>query len=198
MNRTRAWCTMALLAAWPMAAGASSGLHFPPDAVVVSSGGTLLVARLDPEDDRWLSLCVEGRDGALDFPVRELDRFGALFDARLHWESSGGIVVDPTVEPIPVDDEVSEIPDEAMRFQRVASLAFQTSKDRRDEDGNVDYWQMRLIVTWMDGKLESRAKGEANPAERDGTLLPDAASQRFEFDVGFRPGGHCRLPDFRR
>jgi hypothetical protein len=189
---------IALLTAWPILAGASSGIYARPEAVVVKSGTMLLVARSDPGDEGWQSLCVESPDGALEFPVGELDRLGSLSDSSLRWESSAGAVVDDSKEPVPVpgrEDGLVELP---LRWMRVASLQFHVAKDRGDEPGNVDYWRVKLVVTWNEGSgLKPLAGVEAMPTERDGTPLPDVESTLSEMPVSFRAGGRCRLPDLR-
>jgi hypothetical protein len=178
--------------AWPLATGASSSLFFPPDAVIVQTGGTLLVARTAPREERWISLCREDDKGALDFDVQGLDRVGTLFDARLHWEFSGGFVMDDTRPPKPVDG--SGLAELETRFQSVQSLELQTVKSGADGTDD-DYWQVRILVDSIDGQLQPLARVEATPAGRDGAPLPGAESQRFTLGVSHRANGRCSLPD---
>jgi hypothetical protein len=193
---TRLGVVMALLLCWPSAVGASSGIYLPPDAVVVQAGGTLLVARSDSDASRWVSLCVENRDGAIEFPASELDGHGALFGTRLRWTSSGGFVHDDTREPTPVpgEEDLVELP---MRWTRAASLDFHTAKESDDGFGEVDYRHVSLVVSWDEGKMNPIAEGEAVPVDRDGVPLPDAEAEGFGIPVVFRARGRCSLPDFR-
>jgi hypothetical protein len=186
---------LASILAWPVTAGASSDIYMPPDFVIVGNGGARLVAVLDQENDRWLSLCREDSRGALDYDVRGLARFGALFDSSLRSSFSAGFFFDETKPPIPIEGGLSEFP---MRSSSVRSLQFLTARDRGDDQGTVDYWQVTLLLDSTDGDAAPRVRGEAEPATRDGAILPDETSELFEIDYIWRDGGRCALPKLKR
>jgi hypothetical protein len=224
MKFAHAWW-MAPMLAWSTIAGASGSIYSPPASVVVGHERGLLIATLDQEHERWVSLCKDDPRGSFEFDVRELDRYGPLFDARLHWEGSGGFMTEremppeflafaregaiagdkasaPAQPPKAADvaeageDETTVLPDSEWHTTAAGALAFTTAKTRAD-GSDVDYWQMSVVMWSVDGRLYPQADLEATPADRDGVPLHDAESQRSRIGVTLLPPGRCKLPDLR-
>jgi hypothetical protein len=176
---------------WSMAAGASAGLYQPPEVVVVRSGYVLLVAEADatPTRQRWISLCAEDPDQALDFDVRGLERVGHLYDSSLREERGASFQIEetPEKESAPVESSVIAT--------SVESISFQTAISR--DDGGTDYLRVEMTVTDVDGVMEPKARVRSTPVTREGLEIEDAQVGEFGIDFIDREHGHCRIPDLR-